>query len=102
MTGVVQRLRWLGLLLLSFTCLTMGHAASLEKYDLDAQAPAAKTAGRTGVYSAVENGVTKYVGITDDIAARAAAHLRQKGIVINEHPDSQTLHGLTRGQWSKF
>lgn len=30
--------------------------------------------------------MTKYVGITDDMAARAAAHLRQKGIVINETP----------------
>lgn len=51
MTGVVQRLRWLGLLLLSFTCLTMGHAASLEKYDLDAQAPAANSAGTGGKFT---------------------------------------------------
>src|SRR5690606_2821372 len=33
----------------------------------------------TTVYSVVENGVTKYVGITDDLVARASAHLRQKG-----------------------
>jgi RHS repeat-associated protein len=39
--------------------------------------------GGTTVYSAVENGVTRYVGITDNLTARAAAQLRDKGIVIN-------------------
>jgi RHS repeat-associated protein len=49
--------------------------------------------GGTSVYSAIKNGVTKYVGITDDLTARAAAHLRQKGIIINEIPG---LAGLAR------
>ena len=33
MTGVVQRLRWLGLILLSLAGLTTGLADSLEAYD---------------------------------------------------------------------
>jgi RHS repeat-associated protein len=52
---------------------------------------AAAKGGSTAVYSAVENGVTKYVGITNDMAARAAAHLRQKSIVINEIPGLSNL-----------
>jgi filamentous hemagglutinin len=51
------------------------------------------SAGVTSVYSAVENGVTKYVGITDNLPARAAAHLSQKGIAIREIPG---LTGLAR------
>lgn len=43
--------------------------------------------GNTDVYSSVDaNGVAKYVGITDDIIARAEAHMRQKGIEIDPVP----------------
>jgi hypothetical protein len=55
--------------------------------------PQAVKTGATSVYSAVENGATKYVGITDDLAARAATQLRQKGIIVNEIPG---LNGLAR------
>jgi filamentous hemagglutinin len=54
---------------------------------------AAEERGATSVYWSVENGVTRYVGITDDLAARAAAHLRQKSIIVNEIPG---LSGLAR------
>lgn len=50
-------------------------------------------AGKTTVYHTVENGIVKYVGITDDMAARAAAHLREKGINIEQIPG---LTGLAR------
>lgn len=46
----------------------------------------------TSVYSYVENGVTRYVGITKDFAARAAAHARN-GIRIRQIPG---LENLTR------
>lgn len=49
--------------------------------------------GKTTVYSAVENGTTKYVGITDNLEARAAAQLRQKGITIQP---IEGLEGLLR------
>jgi RHS repeat-associated protein len=49
--------------------------------------------GVTSVYTAVENGAVKYVGITDNLSARAAAHLSEKGIVIDEIPG---LSGLSR------
>jgi RHS repeat-associated protein len=39
-------------------------------------------AGNTSVYSAIEEGVEKYVGITRNFAARAAAHFSEKGIAI--------------------
>ncbi|MFN0130190.1 MAG: putative adhesin [Verrucomicrobiales bacterium] len=48
MTGVVQRVRWLGWILLSFTWLTIGHAALLEKYELGIQVLAANR-GLAGV-----------------------------------------------------
>lgn len=53
----------------------------------------AASAGRTSVYSSVENGVTKYVGITDDFATRSATHLRQRGLSVLELPG---LTGLSR------
>jgi hypothetical protein len=53
--------------------------------------------GANLVYSAVEDGVTKYVGITKNFAARAAAHLRQKGIVIEP---LKGLQDLTRAALS--
>lgn len=43
------------------------------------------------VYHTVENGVTQYVGITNDLARRAAEHLRTKGIHIE-----QLMQGLSR------
>ena len=42
--------------------------------------------GGTVVYHAVEDGATRYVGISDDLARRAAEHLRQKGISIDAIP----------------
>lgn len=47
--------------------------------------------GKTCVYSCVINGVTRYVGITDDIITRGAAHLRNKGIVIKQIPGLKNL-----------
>ena len=47
--------------------------------------------GKTTVYSAVEGGVTKYVGITDNLLARAAAHLREKAISIEAIPGLSNL-----------
>ena len=44
----------------------------------------------TSVYVAYREGKIVYVGITDDLAARAATHLRQKGIIIKE------IYGLTK------
>lgn len=49
--------------------------------------------GRTCVYSCVVEGVTRYVGITDDIVKRGQAHLREKGIVITK---VRGLEGLSR------
>lgn len=50
-------------------------------------------AGENLVYRAVRNGKTVYVGITKNFAARAAAHLRLKGIQITQIPG---LSGLSR------
>ncbi|MBA1377680.1 hypothetical protein [Pseudomonas brassicacearum] len=36
------------------------------------------------MYNCVIDGVTRYVGITDDIVKRGQAHLREKGIVITK------------------
>jgi filamentous hemagglutinin len=50
--------------------------------------------GNTTVYiSTSEDGTTQYVGITDDVEARAAAHLSQKGIEIDPIPG---LQGISR------
>ncbi|MGH7471588.1 MAG: RHS repeat domain-containing protein, partial [Longimicrobiales bacterium] len=46
---------------------------------------------RTAVYSAVENGRTIYVGITNNLAARAAAHFAQKSIRIRALPGLSDL-----------
>lgn len=67
--------------------------------DSDSVAPnnltdAARRAGNTSVYrSANAVGETQYVGITKNLEQRAAAHLRQKGIIIDEIPG---LSGLSR------
>lgn len=48
--------------------------------------------GKTAVYSsAAENGTVQYVGIADNLEARSAAHLSQKGIEIDEIPGLQNI-----------
>lgn len=51
----------------------------------------AAVGGKTCVYSCVIDGVTRYVGITDDILKRGQAHLRQKGITIDDIAGLQNL-----------
>jgi hypothetical protein len=46
---------------------------------------------KTCVYSCVINGTTRYVGITDDIAARGSAHMREKEIQIERIDGLQNL-----------
>jgi filamentous hemagglutinin len=38
----------------------------------------------TYIYRSVENGVVRYVGITYNFSARAATHLREKGIQVTK------------------
>ncbi|WP_445178667.1 two-partner secretion domain-containing protein [Pseudomonas sp. McL0111] len=52
---------------------------------------AASIGGKTCVYSCVVDGMTRYVGITDDIVKRGQAHLREKGIVIEGLPGLENL-----------
>ncbi|MHC8304887.1 DUF637 domain-containing protein [Pseudomonas sp. PB3P13] len=47
--------------------------------------------GKTCVYNCVVDGVTRYVGITDDIVKRGQAHLREKGITIDRIEGLQNL-----------
>ncbi|WP_425117376.1 hemagglutinin repeat-containing protein [Burkholderia anthina] len=55
---------------------------------------AAPNPGNTTVYiSPAESGSTQYVGITDNLDARSAAHLSQKGIEIDPIPG---LQGIAR------
>jgi filamentous hemagglutinin len=58
----------------------------LATYVSDAKAAdaVASVGGKTCVYNCVIDGVTRYVGITDDIVKRGQAHLREKGIVITK------------------
>jgi filamentous hemagglutinin len=50
--------------------------------------------GKTSAYtSAADDGSTRYVGITDNIEARSAAHMSQKGIEIAPIPG---LQGISR------
>lgn len=51
----------------------------------------ASIGGKTCVYNCVVDGVTRYVGITDDIVKRGQAHIREKGIVIEGVPGLQNL-----------
>jgi len=44
----------------------------------------ASIGGKTCVYNCVVDGVTRYVGVIDDIVKRGQAHLRGKGIVISK------------------
>ena len=48
-------------------------------------------AGENIVYHSIKNGVTQYVGITNNLARRAAQHLAKKGITI-----SPLMKNLTR------
>jgi RHS repeat-associated protein len=77
----------------SATAATAGAASSIAARTTGASAETAQVTnvGRTAVYVARnEAGEVIYVGITDDLAARAASHLRQKGIRI------APLEGLER------
>jgi filamentous hemagglutinin len=48
--------------------------------------------GKTAVYvSTAEDGTVQYVGITDNLEARSAAHLSQKGIEIDAIPGLQNI-----------
>ena len=48
--------------------------------------------GKTAVYSSTaEDGTVQYVGITDNLEARSAAHLSQKGIEIDAIPGLQNI-----------
>ena len=51
------------------------------------------TTGSNSVYTYAENGVTKYVGITNDFARRAGEHLSGRGWVIEP---IQGLENLSR------
>jgi filamentous hemagglutinin len=51
----------------------------------------ATISGKTCVYSCQVDGVTRYVGITDDIVKRGQAHMREKGIVIDQIPGMANL-----------
>ncbi|WP_404994343.1 VENN motif pre-toxin domain-containing protein [Cupriavidus pauculus] len=55
---------------------------------------AGATTGKTTVYtSTAPDGTTQYVGITDNLTARAAAHISQKGIEVDAIPG---LQGISR------
>jgi len=47
--------------------------------------------GKTCVYSCEVGGITRYVGITDDIVKRGQAHLRERGIIIDQIPGMANL-----------
>jgi RHS repeat-associated protein len=51
--------------------------------------------GVTSVYSAVENGTVKYIGITDNFQRRAVEQLTERGIIINEIPGLTSLSRST-------
>lgn len=51
----------------------------------------ASIGGKTCVYNCVVDGVTRYVGITNDIVKRGQAHLREKGITIDRIEGLQNL-----------
>lgn len=52
----------------------------------------APQAGKTTVYQSLNSaGEVQYIGITDDLAARAAAHASQKGISIQPIPGLQNI-----------
>lgn len=93
MTGVVQRLRWLGLILLSFTWLTIGHAEALEKYDFDAQVPAANSADDLVTVFRVEG--TPNARLTIDAAGNVSTS-RSSTVWLNFGDDVRAGNYLTQ------
>lgn len=70
----------------------MGEAGAGGAASESAVEAALPDAGKTSVYISIgEDGATQYVGITDNIEARAAGHLAQKGIEIDPIPGSQNI-----------
>jgi hypothetical protein len=65
----------------------IGSAAAATEFANEVQT------GNNTVYRSVENGVTRYIGITNDFARRAAEHLNQKGWRIEP---IQGLENLSR------
>jgi filamentous hemagglutinin len=65
--------------------------AALAEGTAKGASDAASIGGKTCVYSCVVDGITRYVGITDDIVKRGQAHLREKGIVIEGLPGLENL-----------
>lgn len=65
----------------------MDASASLWRYGMRKLA----TKAGTTVYTSVSKGVTQYVGITNNLARRAAEHLASKGINIQP-----LMQGLSR------
>lgn len=68
-----------------------GGEITVAKKGLQVALENTATKGATSVYSAIENRVVKYVGITDNLPARAAAHFGEKGIIIDEIPGLANL-----------
>ncbi|NCB19980.1 MAG: hypothetical protein EOM61_10225, partial [Bacteroidia bacterium] len=78
---------WIGK---GISALRTSGAAKAAEAGVEVGANAAKTGGNI-VYHSVEAGVTQYVGITNNLARRAAEHLGTKGIKIEP-----LMQGLTR------
>ena len=83
---------WLAVIRTTTSAASTGGATAAEGFC--AVVPGGEPGGITVVYESVENGITRYIGITDNIVARAAAHLRQKGIAINPIPGLGNLSRL--------
>ncbi|WP_165497346.1 hemagglutinin repeat-containing protein [Phytopseudomonas dryadis] len=60
------------------------YGAALDGNGAKSAGEVASIGGKTCVYNCVVDGVTRYVGITDDIVKRGQAHLREKGIVVSK------------------
>lgn len=78
---------WIGK---GISALRTSGAAKAAEAGVEVGANATKTGGNV-VYHSVEVGVTQYVGITNNLARRAAEHLGTKGIKIEP-----LMQGLTR------
>jgi len=81
--------KWLYLISLMLFFVANTNAANSDFLGVR-EVVAAKTGGNI-VYHSVEAGVTQYVGITNNLARRAAEHLGTKGIKIEP-----LMQGLTR------
>ena len=75
------------------TIKTADKLAALRKIEKieEAAVDAAVIGGKTCVYSCVIDGITRYVGVTDDVRRRGVEHLREKGIIIQEIPGLSNL-----------